>query len=114
MSGTNLMSATPCTATSKAKGKQCGRTAIQGGNVCRYHGGAAPQVIAAAHERIKALVDPAIEQMAKLLEHAESEQVRAKMIAEILDRAGLSAKQVIEANVTHTTFTIEVDGPGEA
>lgn len=33
-------------------GRQCGNTAIEGGTVCRMHGGAAPQVIAAADRKV--------------------------------------------------------------
>lgn len=36
----------------------CKRAAILGGRVCRTHGGAAPQVKAAAKERIADLIDP--------------------------------------------------------
>ena len=41
-----------CTATAKWTGEQCKRVAINGGNVCRYHGGGAPQVIGAAQRRL--------------------------------------------------------------
>jgi hypothetical protein len=41
-----------CTATAKSTGKQCGREAILGSNVCFNHGGAAPQVKAAAERRL--------------------------------------------------------------
>ena len=41
-----------CTATAKHSGDQCKRDAIRGGNVCRYHGGAAPQVQMAAARRV--------------------------------------------------------------
>ena len=34
------------------KGKQCGRPAVPGALVCEYHGGAAPQVQAAAQRRL--------------------------------------------------------------
>lgn len=40
-----------CTARTKSTGKQCGQWAIQGGTVCRTHGGMAPQVKAAANRR---------------------------------------------------------------
>jgi hypothetical protein len=33
---------------------------IPGGSVCRFHGGAAPQVKAAAQARLRAMVDPAL------------------------------------------------------
>lgn len=47
-----------CSARSKTTGKTCTRPAIRGGMVCRYHGGAAPQVQAKARERLADLIDP--------------------------------------------------------
>lgn len=41
-----------CTAISKGSGKRCRRAAIHGATVCRMHGGAAPQVKAAAARRV--------------------------------------------------------------
>lgn len=43
-----------CTAKAKGSGNQCRRYAIAGGNVCRNHGGNAPQVKAAAERRLAA------------------------------------------------------------
>lgn len=40
-----------CSARSKQTGEQCKLTAIAGGKVCRFHGGAAGQVKAAADQR---------------------------------------------------------------
>lgn len=45
-----------CTATNK-KGRPCGAWAIRGGNVCRIHGGMAPQVQRKARERLEANSD---------------------------------------------------------
>lgn len=41
-----------CHATAKNSGQQCKQPAIPGGTVCRYHGGGAPQVKAAAARRL--------------------------------------------------------------
>lgn len=41
-----------CIATSKRSGNQCRRDAINGATVCQIHGGAAPQVKAAAARRL--------------------------------------------------------------
>jgi len=41
-----------CTAHAKSTGKQCTRPAVAGATVCRFHGGAAPQVVAAAQVRL--------------------------------------------------------------
>lgn len=51
-----------CTATSR-KGERCGKRAIPGGRVCRFHGGAAPQVKAAAAERLRELQGLAIDRL---------------------------------------------------
>lgn len=40
-----------CTATAKSTGERCGHLAMIGATVCRHHGGAAPQVRAAAERR---------------------------------------------------------------
>src|SRR5689334_730684 len=48
-----------CTAKTRS-GRPCKGQPISGGNVCRMHGGAAPQVKLAAERRLAALVDPAI------------------------------------------------------
>jgi hypothetical protein len=41
-----------CTATAKSTRGRCTRPAIAGGTVCRFHGGSAPQVQAAAEQRL--------------------------------------------------------------
>ena len=56
-----------CTATSKQKQKQCGNNAIPGGNVCRNHGGAAPQVQRKAAERLAETRDRALEALNALI-----------------------------------------------
>ena len=43
-----------CTATAKATGARCRRSPVAGATVCVVHGGAAPQVKAAAKERLAA------------------------------------------------------------
>jgi hypothetical protein len=48
---TRVRPALPCSA-KRTNGKPCQAYAITGGTVCRAHGGAAPQVRAAAHRRI--------------------------------------------------------------
>lgn len=46
------MSGTRCTATSKRTGDQCGQHCAPGYTTCRWHGGAAGQVAAAAQRRV--------------------------------------------------------------
>lgn len=41
-----------CKANARSTGERCTKTAIEGGTVCRYHGGASPQARKAAAERV--------------------------------------------------------------
>lgn len=41
-----------CGATSKTTGQRCKRSVVPGATVCKWHGGAAPQVAAAAERRV--------------------------------------------------------------
>lgn len=81
-------------------GVPCKRPPIQGSNVCRAHGGAAPQVRAKAQTRILMSADAAA---AKLIEMIHSKKVddRTKLLAvkDLLDRANLGGKQTIEVGV---------------
>lgn len=79
-----------CTATART-GAQCKQPAIAGGNVCRYHGGAAPQVIKKARERLAALVDPAIARLATVVNDEDS-RVALAAAKDILDRNDLTGK----------------------
>lgn len=54
-----------CSAMSKQTGEQCRQRPVQGGTVCRFHGGAAPQTKAAAEQRLQEKA--ATEAVAKLL-----------------------------------------------
>lgn len=67
--------------------------------MCRYHGGAAPQVKAKAEERIRALVDPALDRIARLIAAADTDSVGLAAAKDILDRAGYGAKQRIDLDV---------------
>ncbi len=77
-----------CTATSKARGERCKRPAIPGGTVCRYHGGAAPQVIRSAKQRLAELVDPAIRTLAKAMKKSKPDNVALRAAIDVLDRNG--------------------------
>lgn len=87
-----------CTATSKVKGVQCGRGAIPGGSVCRYHGGAAPQVLKAASERLAALVDPAIGVLQIAMKQKKDLRARLNAAQDVLDRNNLSGVQKVEVS----------------
>ena len=82
-----------CTAHAKSTGKRCTRPAIAGGTVCRFHGGSAPQVIAAARMRLLALIDPAISTLARgvLKRSGIPTPQEIQAAKDLLDRAGLKA-----------------------
>ena len=87
-----------CHAKSHRSGVQCRKHAINGASVCRTHGGAAPQVKRKAQERLAILVDPAIEEMGKLL-NSENPAVVLATVKDILDRNGLKPiKQIEQTN----------------
>lgn len=83
----------------RSDGQPCRAPAINGGRVCRVHGGSARQVKLAAAERIAALVDPALTRLAALL-NDESSSVALAAVRDVLDRAGYSAKQRLEVETS--------------
>jgi hypothetical protein len=82
-----------CKARSKGSGSQCRRQAVPGATVCRFHGGAAPQVRNAAQARLalEQALDPAIRELFRLL-NAKSvpDAVKRQTVDSVLDRNGLS------------------------
>lgn len=89
-----------CTATNR-QGKRCGKHAIPGGTVCRMHGGAAPQVKAAALARLMALQHPAIDRLEKLIHQDEYPSTAFAAARDILDRTMGKA---------HESVSVEHDG----
>lgn len=75
-----------CSAHSKRTGKPCKSPAIQGGAVCRMHGGSAPQVQAAARERLMALQPLAIQTLHNLMNRDEYPTVQLGAAKDVLDR----------------------------
>ena len=88
-----------CTATSKTTGKPCQSPAIQGGFVCRMHGGSAPQVKASAKERLMALQPLAIQTMHTLMQREEYPTVQLGAARDVLDRTEGKAKETIDLSV---------------
>jgi hypothetical protein len=84
-----------CTA-HRQDGKPCRRYAARGANVCRVHGGAAPQVIVKARERLALAADRMARELLGIATGAESEAVKLAAVKDALDRAGLGAKQSLE------------------
>lgn len=88
-----------CTA-KRRNGKPCLNYAINGSNVCRMHGGAAPQVRAAAQVRILMASDLAAKKLVDLMESPKvDDRVKLAAAKDLLDRANLAGKQSIEVGV---------------
>lgn len=82
-----------CTATSRRTGKRCGQWAIPGGKVCRWHGGAAPQVQRTARLRLAELVDPAIIVLGRAMTDPEARmRDRIRAADSVLDRTGYARR----------------------
>jgi hypothetical protein len=89
-----------CTARAKSTGKACTRPAIPGGRVCRFHGGAAPQVREAARQRLAALASLAIAKMATILNAKKNDphigvQQQLACARDVLDRSGFKAQDEV-------------------
>ena len=80
----------------RKNGNQCLKAAGRGTTVCRFHGGAAPQVKAKARERLELAADRMARELLGIATGAESEAVKLAAVRDALDRAGLSAKQSVE------------------
>jgi hypothetical protein len=92
----------------RRNGTPCRKYAIQGGTVCRLHGGSALQVIAAAKLRLALSADAVT---ARLVKIALSKRTKdADVIAaakDPLDRAGVRAERAPDANAGRGTVLWE-------
>lgn len=80
-----------CTAHSARTKLPCQKDAIKGSNVCRNHGGSAPQVKERAKLRLLEASDPAAALLVRQMNDKKlDETVRQRAALAILDRAGLS------------------------
>lgn len=70
-----------CTAKSKTTGEQCRQPPVPGGEVCRFHGGKAPQVQQKAKERV------AVERAQRMVAKAGVDQDPIQHLLECLHRA---------------------------
>lgn len=93
----------PCNATNRS-GERCKLPAMKGGKVCRSHGGAAPQVKAAAKRRLEEAADRMAKSLLGIATSAESESVRLAAIRDALDRAGLAAPKQTDVTVEVKPF----------
>ena len=104
-----------CTA-HRRNGDQCGSHAVQGTNVCRMHGGSAPQVKAKAAERLLALQSDAISIMdltMKLGKRAAARKKNPEMpmtaivaAKDVMDRSGLKPVEKVEVTEVKLAETI--------
>lgn len=94
-----------CTARSSRTGERCKRAAMLGGNVCRSHGGNAPQVKAKAQRRLQQAADALVQRLLGMaLDGDTPDHVALAAIRDALDRAGLGAKQAVEVEVTKAPY----------
>ena len=101
MPATDPMPAGRCTAQARNRHQgRCKQPAIPGGTVCRFHGGAAPQVQEAAQDRLRALQHPAIDRIAKLIDQEQFPTVALGASKDVLDRTLGRATEVVD--VTHS------------
>lgn len=85
-----------CTAhRSNGSGERCKLAAINGSNVCRIHGGSAPQVKAKAQERLLAMVDPALDGLMRALRSNDHKAI-VNAARAVLDRAGFPSTSRLE------------------
>ena len=81
----NALGYEPCRATSKQSGQRCKRRPIPGGYVCVMHGGKAPQVQAAAADRLKAMQPKALATLDGLMDREEFPTVQYQAAKAVID-----------------------------
>jgi hypothetical protein len=85
-----------CTAKSKRTGERCRQFAMENQNVCRAHGGKAPQSLAAAKRRLAEAADPAAARLVAEMSTGDRSFDRIKAAAAVLDRAGITRPDAVE------------------
>lgn len=108
-----------CRAHSSRTGEPCKNLAIQGSTACRFHGGAAPHVKAAARARIENAADLMAKELLKIALTADSEGVALAAVKDALDRSGLKAPSEVvlsqgETKPYETVFDSIGGSPSEA
>ena len=78
--------------------------------MCRMHGGRAPQVQAAAAERLKALAGRAVDVLEDFLEDTESGALRLAAARDVLDRAGYKATEKVDLTSKGESFSFTIQG----
>ena len=99
-----------CTAHSSQTGKPCKKDAIKGTNVCRSHGGAAPQVRNMAKARLLGWADATAAHLIALIEDDdEDSRVRLAAINSLLDRAGITYPKQLEISVEDARSILDAE-----
>ena len=94
-------------------GTQCQRLSISGARVCYMHGGASPQVRAAALARLQNGSTEMADHLLRLAKHAKSETVQLGATNSALDRAGIkTATEVIVTPGQQSPFEEVLEGIG--
>jgi hypothetical protein len=89
-----------CVARSKRTGAACKNAPVAGSVVCRMHGGAAPQVLAKARERLALAADDAVSTLIRLMTDPKvSASDRRQAATALLDRAGISSKAELDVTI---------------
>ena len=100
LQNTSYLGEAQCTARSKRTGERCRAASMMGGNVCRVHGGAAPQTRAKAKRRLEQAADALVQRLLQFaLDGRVDDNVALHAIRDALDRAGLGAKAALELSV---------------
>jgi len=106
-----------CTATSKTTGDRCRQPAIQGGAVCRFHGGSSPQVKAAAAARIEEVRDLVVERILEQVQSRNDDLELATLVAAVekltkvvrLER-GEATQRSDSRHIEFNTARLHIDG----
>lgn len=86
-----------CQGSYKSTGGQCRHDAVDGAVVCDQHGGASPQVLRRAAERIQMTADDAAQRLVEWMNDPAVEmRERVKIAQDMLDRGGLGAAQLLK------------------
>ena len=95
-----------CKAHRTQGGERCKAWAVRGATVCNAHGGAAPSVRDKARQRLEEAVLPALAQLRRLVDSADSDASKLRAIENVLDRTGYKLPVQIEAD---NAVTIRVE-----
>lgn len=89
----------------RRNGSPCGNSPMHGTNVCRLHGGSAPQVRAKAAQRIAEAADKAAYAIVKLMQDpATPAPVKLAAARDLLDRNSMTGKQELSVDLKISKF----------